>query len=486
MSAPSSAVTSRKDMLCKVIGRVLTAGLCIFMWYQSLKGRWEDASSNKNGSHLFRIITATTAALIFGVGCKVADLTQEHGLRVSTSAENAYYFLVGLSCMALITTQTTFMAYIVVHHGLVKGKIDTPKNLLTAIAVYGLWVWLLWTGSLDIDWLFVSVSVGANVLWILLKDLLCLGDTWMHRYSMHMILLMADLVAFDRERFIAPALIMILEVMSYATTNVFARSRPWYVKSKAESRAVAKNHLSIEIFTVFGCVHWLLAYAVMLWEGVWLKVGPWPVQFGTYWLVWEFLDSCLDHFNRGEYTRKGFQKPKRILCGCCFVMDFALHFLFVLYGESLERDDITGVEIPQSVPGRCLYIFVHVAVWMLLFKMGSYLGMSRGVKYSGYAMQLIQHVATLRLPVYHSSPLLATAAWITVLGNLCYVPKIWSPTLPKPRIVYSVFSVMLVVLGVVFNIFSREVYEIPFAWHSLIASMWFIFVTMISFVMNKQ
>ena len=426
------------------------------------------------------------AALIFGVGGKVVDLTQEHGLKVSTNVENACYFLVGLSCLVLTTTQTTFMAYTVVHHGLVKGKIDTPKHLLTAVAVYGLLVWLLWTGSLDIDWLFVSVSVGVNVLWIFLNDLLCLGDTWMHRYSMHMILLMADLVAFDRERFIAPALIMVLQVVSYATTKVFAKSQPWYVKSNAESLAVAKDHLSVEIFTVFGCVHWLLAYAVMLWEGMRLKVGAWPVQIGTYWLAWEFLDSCLNHFNRGGYTRKGFQKPKRILCGCCLAMDFALHFLFVLYGQGLERDDITGVEIPQSVPGRCLYISVHVAVWILLFKTGSYLGVCRGLKYSGYAIQLIQHVAMLRLPVYHSSLLLATAAWITVLGNLCYVSKIWSPTLPKPWIVYSLFSVLLVVLGVVFNIFSREVYKVPSAWYSLIASMWFIFATMIPFVMNEQ
>lgn len=61
---------------------------------------------------------------------------------------------------------------------------------------------------------------------------------------------------------------------------------------------VAKNYLTIDLFTGLGCVQWVLVYILMLWEGVRIGTGPWPVNLGSYYLVWEFLDSYLDYFNK--------------------------------------------------------------------------------------------------------------------------------------------------------------------------------------------
>ena len=301
-----------------------------------------------------------------------------------------------------------------------------------------------------------------------------MGDTFANRFSVHIIILMANLVAFSYDRFVAPALIMVAQICVYATTKMIAEMQTWYTTSKRED-LVAKNYLTIELFTILGAVQWLLTYILMLWEGVRLGTGPWPVNLGSYYLVWEFLDSYLDYFNKGAYTSKEFQLPKRILYALYFVMDAGLHVLFVVYGLGMPTDEF-DLGNSHTVQSRFLYLAAMIAMWMMVFTLCSKLGLGRQIKYCGYAVQCINHTCMVRLPAYASSPLLMTAAWISALGNSCYLPKMWSTTFPKPKMLFSIFAIGLVVVSVLSNIFHHELRAMPASQHSFIAGMWLVFV----------
>ena len=462
----------------KVLGRVLAASWCIFILLQDGFG---GRMMQKDNNHLFGLIAATVCGMICGVAVKVVDLTQEHGLRISPTKEFVCYLVVLLNIFALCTVVPggqSFIAYFIVYHGLIKAKADTCKHLFLAAGVYSLWIYLTVKEFLSVDWLFVAVTVAIATLWnfwsILNNKLFCMGDTFANRFSVHIIILMANLVAFSYDRFVAPALIMVAQICVYATTKMIAEMQTWYTTSKRED-LVAKNYLTIELFTILGAVQWLLTYILMLWEGVRLGTGPWPVNLGSYYLVWEFLDSYLDYFNKGAYTSKEFQLPKRILYALYFVMDAGLHVLFVVYGLGMPTDEF-DLGNSHTVQSRFLYLAAMIAMWMMVFTLCSKLGLGRQIKYCGYAVQCINHTCMVRLPAYASSPLLMTAAWISALGNSCYLPKMWSTTFPKPKMLFSIFAIGLVVVSVLSNIFHHELRAMPASQHSFIAGMWLVFV----------
>ena len=458
----------------QVLGRVLAASWCIFILLQDGFG---GRMMQKDNNHLFGLIAATVYGMICGVAVKVVDLTQEHGLRISPTKEIVCYVVVLLNIFALCTVVPggqSFIAYFIVYHGLIKAKADTRKHLFLAVGVYSLWIYLTVKGFLSVDWLFVAVTVAIATLWSILNKLFCMGDTFANRFSVHIIILMANLVAFSYDRFVAPALIMVAQICVYATTKMIAEMQTWYSTSKRED-LVAKNYLTIELFTILGAVQWLLTYILMLWEGVRLGTGPWPVNLGSYYLVWEFLDSYLDYFNKGAYTRKNFQLPKRVLYALYFVMDAGLHILFVVYGLGMPTDEF-DLGNSHTVQSRFLYLTALIAMWMMVFTLCSKHGLGREIKYCGYTIQCVHHTSVVRLPVYASSPLLMTAAWSSTLGNCCYIPKICSPSFPKPKMLFSMFAIGLVVVSVLSNIFHHELRAMPASQHSFIAGMWLIFV----------
>ena len=435
-------------------------------------------TTQKDNNHYLGLSAAIVCGLISGIAVKAVDLTQEHGLRISTTKENMCYLVVLLNFFVLCSVVPggqSFVAYSIVYHGLIKAKADTRKHIITAVGVYSLWICLAWKGCLSVDWLFVAVTVGIATSWSILNNrFLHMGKTFVNQFTIHIILLMANFVAFNYGRFIAPALIMIVQLFAYATTKMIAKTQCWYISSKRED-LVVKNYLTIEQFTGCGIIQWLLAYFLMLWEGVRLGIGPWPVSIGSWWLVWEFLDSCLDYFNKGAYTRKEFQLPKRILHAFFFVTDVGLHILFVLYGVGMPIDEF-GLGIPQTVQSRFLYLAALIAMWTVVFVLCSRIGLRREIKYCGYAFQWVGHASLVRLPAYASYPLMMTAVWAMVFGNICYVPKIWSPTFPKPKMIFSIFAIGLAVVSFLCTIFHHEVHAIPAFQYSLMAGMWLIIV----------
>jgi len=446
----------------KVLGRVLAACLWVFMLLQD---GFRVGTTQKDNNHPLGLSVAIVSGIVCGVAVKMVDLTQEHGLRISTTKESMCYLSVLLSIFVLCTVVPggqSFVAYFILYHGLIKAKADTRKHLTLAVAVYSLWVYLTLKGFLSVDWLFVAVTVSVATLWSILNGLLHVGNTFVNQFSIHIILLMANFVTFNYDRFVAPALIMAVQIFAYATTKMIAKIQTWYTTSKQED-LVVWNYLTIEMFAGLGALQWILTYILMLWEGVRLGIGPWPVTFGSYFLMWEFWGSCLDCFNKGNYTSKEFQSAKRILYALYFVMDVGLHILFILYGMPTYKFVLGN---SQTVQSRFLYLAALIVMWAVVFALCSRLGWSRHIKYCGYAVQCINHISMVRLPAYASSPLLMTAAWSSALGNCCYLPKIWSPTFPKPKLVFSIFAIRLVVVSILSNIFHHELRGIPVSQYS--------------------
>ena len=460
----------------KVLGRVLAASLCMFALLQD---RFLGGIARKDNNGHLGLTAAIVCGLICGVAVKVVDLAQVHGLRISPTKEIVCYVVVLLNIFALCTVVPggqSLIAYFIVYHGLIKAKVDSRNYFILAVGVYSLWIHLTLKGLITVDWLFVAVTAVIATLSFILNNL---SDTILNRFSIHIIFVMANFVAFNYDRFVGPALIMVVQIFSRTTTMRIARMQTWYSRSKRED-LVAKNYLTIDLFTGLGCIQWVLVYTLMLWEGVRIGTAPWPVNLGSYYLVWEFLDSYLDYFNKGSYTSKEFQLPKRLLYALCFVLDVGLHMLFVVYGPEMSTDEFEQ-GISQMVQSRFLYLAAMIAMWMVVFTLSSRFGLSRQVKFCGYAVQCINHTCMVRLPVYASSPLLMTAAWISALGNFCYLPKMWSTTFPKPKMLFSIFAIGLVVVSVLSNIFHHELRAMPASQHSSIVGLWLIISVAVTF-----
>ena len=98
-------------------------------------------------------------------------------------------------------------------------------------------------------------------------------------------------------------------------------------------RLSTKELLNVEAIVRFGAIQWLLAYGLMLWKGFRLRICPWPIVLGSYSLIWEFVDGCLDYFNKDSLKTKH------------TAMDGALEFVHgqlylgytVSYGNVLQR-----------------------------------------------------------------------------------------------------------------------------------------------------
>lgn len=472
-TVPSPPLVSELDgengrVLYKGIGRVLliVAGLCMLMLHDGNEERVDKDTVDEDKNHSLGL--AIVWGMIYGVAMKVVDLTQDHGLQISATKENLCYLMAVLDIYMLCTMVPGgrwFLAYQIVYHGLIKGKADTLKHVIMATAVYSMCVYLVWVGHLSVDWSFVAITTCVSVAWSTLNNkILYMGDTYMNQVRVDVLLLMGNLLAFDCDRFIRPALITVAEHVAYAATKTIAKTQTWYVTSKRED-TVPKETLSVELITALGAIQWLLAYALMLWEGIRLGLCPWPVVFGSYWLMWEFLDGFIDYFNKGSFK----SKLKRILHTLYFAADFGLHILFLRYGLGTPF----GVANPELMQNRVLYLATLIAMWMVVYVMCSWYGLSREIKYYGLAIQFVQHASMVRLPAYASSPLLMTAAWVSILGNLCYVPKICSHS-PPPKMVFSSLTIGLVVVGALCNIFRHQLCAIPMKQFIVMTTTWLV------------
>ena len=462
----SKSGQGNESALYKVIGRVLliVVGLCMLMLHD---GNEDTVGEDKNHHSLGPAIVWGT---IYGVAMKVVDLTQDHGLKISAAKENVCYLMVLLDIYMLcimVPGGQSFLAYQMVYHGLIKGKADTLKHVIMAAAAYSMCIYLVWKGCLSVDWLFVAITTCVSVVWSTLNNrILRMGDTRMNQVRVDVLLLMGNLLAFNYERFIGPALIIIAEHGAYAATKTAAKTQTWYITSKRED-LVQKECLNVELLTALGAIEWLLAYALMLWEGFRQGLCPWPVVFGSYWLTWEFLDGFVDYFNKGSFKSK--LMPKRVLHVFHSASNFSLHILFVLYGLGTPF----GVANPELLWNRVLCLAMLIAMWMVVCVLCSWYGWSRQIKYYGLAIHYAQHASMVRLPASTSSPLLITAAWVSVLGNLCYVPKICSHT-PPPKMVFSSLIVGLVVIGAICNIFRHQLCAIPTDQFIIMTGTWLV------------
>jgi len=216
----------------KVLGRVLAASLCMFMLLQD--GHW-GGMIPKDNKYDLGLTAAIVCGTISGVAIKVVELARNKGLKISTTEENMCYFIVLLNICVLCTVVPggqTFIAYFIAYHGLIQGKAETHKHLIIAVGVYSLWVYLTLKGFLSVDWLFVVVTILMTTSWSFLCWLLHMGNTFVNRFRVHIIFLMASFVAFNYDRFVAPALIMVVQIFAYTTTKIIAKTQTWYITSK--------------------------------------------------------------------------------------------------------------------------------------------------------------------------------------------------------------------------------------------------------------
>ena len=336
-SAPTPSLVSKPDeedarALYKAIGRVLfiIAAMCMFLLHDGKA----DMMHKENDHHSLK--PAIVWGTLYGVLIKVLDLTQDHGLKITAAKENMCY-LVALVDVYILCTMVpggqSFLAYRVVYHVLLKGKADTKKHVMMAAGAYSMWIYLVWKGYLSVDWLFVAIATCVSVMWSTLNNrILHMGDTYVNQMRVDVLFLMGNLVAFDYDRFVGPALITVVQHIAYATTKIIAKTQTWYVTSKRED-LVPKNYLNMELIVTLGAIQWLLAYGLMLWEGFRLRICPWPIILGSYSLIWEFVDGCLDYFNKDSLKTKH------------TAMDGALEFVHgqsylgytVSYGNVLQR-----------------------------------------------------------------------------------------------------------------------------------------------------
>ena len=455
-----------ESALYKVIGRVLliVAGLCMLMLYDGKRGHsgWRQESSFTRTSHCVgHDIWSGNEGSGFDTGLRSQDIWSQGECVLFDGATSIYMLCI------MVPGGQSFLAYQMVYHGLIKGKADTLKHVIMAAAAYSMCIYLVWKGCLSVDWLFVAITTCVSVVWSTLNNrILHMGDTRMNQVRVDVLLLMGNLLAFNYERFIGPALIIIAEHGAYAATKTAAKTQTWYITSKRED-LVQKECLNVELLTALGAIEWLLAYALMLWEGFRQGLCPWPVVFGSYWLTWEFLDGFVDYFNKGSFKSK--LMPKRVLHVFHSASNFSLHILFVLYGLGTPF----GVANPELLWNRVLCLAMLIAMWMVVCVLCSWYGWSRQIKYYGLAIHYAQHASMVRLPASTSSPLLITAAWVSVLGNLCYVPKICSHT-PPPKMVFSSLIVGLVVIGAICNIFRHQLCAIPTDQFIIMTGTWLV------------
>ena len=216
----------------KVLGRVLAAGLCMFMLLKD--GPWGGTTQRVNSHHL-GLTAAIVCGIISGVAIKVVELVRKHGLKISTAKENICYLMVLLNIFALCTVVPggqSFIAYFIVYHGLIQAKVETHKHLVLALGVYSLWIYLTVKEFLSVDWWFVTVTVAIATLWSILNMVLHMDKTFVNKFRIHIIVLMACFVTFNYDRFVAPALVMVVQIFAYTTVKMIAKTQTWYITSK--------------------------------------------------------------------------------------------------------------------------------------------------------------------------------------------------------------------------------------------------------------
>lgn len=483
LAVPSSGpiINEDRNSPYKALGRVLviTASVCAFVVHES------KIQNDTGSTHHFGLLATMALAMVYGVVVKAVDLTQEHGLRLSATKENTLY-IVALITIYIISTKVdggqSFMSYHIVYHGLIKAKADTPKHLITATAVYSMWIIFAWKGLWSTDWLFVVLSVSVSTVWSILNNkILHMGDSVLNQIRADILYLMVDLIAFDYGKFIGPALLMIVYQVAYTTTKVIAKTQTWYIKSKREDM-VAKDYLTKDVLFLFGCLQWYLVYFLMLWEGIYLGTGTWPVIIGSYFLIWESFDGFFNYFNKGTTTTSSKLRALKRIGNVIFsVMDAGLHVLFVLYGFGTTTDEI-GLPIPQTVRGRVLYLAIVLSVWISVCVLCSRFKLSRQFKYIGTALHSVQHASMLRLPAYASSALLMTVAWVSTIANFCFISILWSPNFPKPKLALSFFALIFPLVTAIENVFSPQLRMISVEQFSLIISIWCIIVLLLLFL----
>ena len=166
----------------------------------------------------------------YGVGSKLADLTQEHGLG-SRFHRPLAYTMVALAFLGLMSFSAgaTLVARDIVFHGMIKGKADTRSHFWGAVVLCPLLLgaFALVPGA-RVDWLAVVVLIVGGTLWMGLNNrVLHLGDTLFHMVRGDTILLLGVLAVVDA-RWLPIAVVVSSEHLAYAMTKLVALRRSWY------------------------------------------------------------------------------------------------------------------------------------------------------------------------------------------------------------------------------------------------------------------
>ena len=165
-SAPTPSLLGKPDegdgrALYKAIGRVLFIIACVCMLL--LHDENGDVMQKDTDHHSLK--PAIVWGTIYGVVIKVVDLTQDHGLKISSAKEKLCYLVALLDIYMLCTMAPggqSFLAYMVVYQVLLKGKADTLNHVTMAAGAYNMWIYLVWKGYLCVDWLFVAITTCVS------------------------------------------------------------------------------------------------------------------------------------------------------------------------------------------------------------------------------------------------------------------------------------------------------------------------------------
>jgi hypothetical protein len=212
-------------------GRLLTAGTTVGIVGIDLYQRRHFPETTPLGlTGMGMLLVLALLGSCYGLGSKLADLTEEHGLR-PTLYRPLGFTMVALAFLGLMSFSAgaTLVTRDVVFHGLLKGKLDTRSHFLGAVLLCSLLLgaFALFPGA-HVDWVAVVVLIVSGTLWMWLNNrVLHLGDTLFHKLRGDAILLLGVLAALDA-RWLPIAVVVSCEHLAYAATKLVAIRRSWY------------------------------------------------------------------------------------------------------------------------------------------------------------------------------------------------------------------------------------------------------------------
>jgi hypothetical protein len=181
--------------------------------------------------HLLTLVTIALCALLYGAGKKLADLTEEHGLRAYPFRGIAYV-MVGAGLLGLVpfTAGTTLLVADVAFHGAIKAKADRRGLFWCAVGVLA--IVLVVVAALPagrVDWPTVEIVLVTSVACMWLNNrVLRLGDNLFHMVRGDRMLVFFVLSWIDPVRWVPFAVAILVEPCAYGATKLLAMRSAWY------------------------------------------------------------------------------------------------------------------------------------------------------------------------------------------------------------------------------------------------------------------